>query len=56
MKGEKPYVGSAFGNMERTGISGIITMNLMLCRKVLLKMSRNTADSYWNIILPISAR
>ena len=29
MKGEKPYVGSALRNMERTGISGIITVNLM---------------------------
>ena len=29
MKGEKPYVGSALRNMERTGISGIVTMNLM---------------------------
>ena len=29
MKGENPYVGSALRNMERTGISGIITVNLM---------------------------
>ena len=29
MKREKSSVGSALRNMERTGISGIITVNLM---------------------------
>ena len=29
MKGEKPYVGSALRNKERTGIPGILTLNLM---------------------------
>ena len=42
LKGKKPYVGSALRNTERTGTSGIITVDLIKKKKKLNCMGHTT--------------
>ena len=52
LKGEKPYVGSALRNTERTGTSGIITVDLIKI-KIKLHGSHNTPPRYGQYALKV---